>query len=260
MDCVEVRCLLLASLHGELDAELVAQIHEHLAGCSVCSASSRLERRFEERLRGIQNVPASPALRSRIERDLSAAPRVVPPRIRRLAPVFWVSAGALAACAVIFLGLPMRGPSRSSQSQELVGTMVCLGCLLRPETVSRHAADRGLDHLNGLRGTDGRLWHLMDTGERHDWLVSDALLSHQVKLRGVVDPASRSIFIDALTVLEPEHARLRLPRRLGDFLLAELVGARRCAQLAMAPVECQLESEFLPDPCGRLVVRHVRHL
>lgn len=248
MDCAQARWLFVTSLHGELDVESEALLQTHLARCEACQAMARLERRFEERLRSVP--PAAPAagLRARVQAQWRPAPQVRPRRLARLAPLAWGSAGALAASIAFLFWIPgLRVPVPRGPHQ-LVGTVVCLGCLLRPETIPRHTPDRGLDHVNGLLDRQGALWHLVDTGKPHDWRVSDALLTRTVRVEGFVDPASRSVLVRDLSPLESDSARSILLPASAGLLLPVAEVARRLPYNAMAPVHPHLEAQLLPDP------------
>jgi Putative zinc-finger len=204
MECGETNWLLVAWIHGELDEDAGQRLAGHLEQCPRCLRLSRLERGFEARLQAVPPTAASPELRARIQaavqsqalRDRPRFPRLV----RAARPVGWLLSG-VAAASLLFAVWPGGGLDRSpaGELEDRVGTMVCLACFLRPETMPQHQAGRGQDHVNVVRDSDGALWHLVVAPEHRAWLVDDGLLQKTVQVRGLVFAKARTIWAQDLT-------------------------------------------------------------
>jgi anti-sigma factor RsiW len=110
MSCDEVGPLLREATRGALDEAVRARVYAHLATCEACRAIAEEERALDRRLEaGLPQRPASAALKRRL---LARLPATAPAPARRplgrwLVPL----GGALAACAVLVVGLRHGGPA-----------------------------------------------------------------------------------------------------------------------------------------------------
>jgi mycothiol system anti-sigma-R factor len=66
--CLEAIESLYAYLDGELDADSVALVEQHLAHCRSCYSRSELERRLAERVQDAGRARAPDALKTRLRR------------------------------------------------------------------------------------------------------------------------------------------------------------------------------------------------
>jgi hypothetical protein len=208
MDCRQVHARLTAMLHGELDPTETRQVEHHVASCNPCGRLLQFDRDFELRLRNVPAATAPARLRLRLQSELQTSTRSPFAAKRLVRPALWAASGALAAALVLLVALP-RQP-RSSPSvrvpAEITATVVCLGCVSRPETISLHAQRRGHDHVNGLRDGEGRLWHILDAPQRLEILSDDGLMGKHARVRGTLFPASQSIVLESLELVAGESA------------------------------------------------------
>ena len=209
MECGETNWLLVAWIHGELDEAAGQRLAGHLEQCPRCLRLSRMERGFEARLRAVPLTEASPELRARIQAAVESQARSDRPRFPRLVraaqPVGWLLSG-VAAASLLFAVWPGGGLDRSpaGELEDRVGTMVCLACFLRPETMPQHQAGRGEDHVNVVRDSAGALWHLVVAPEHHAWLVDDGLLQKTVRVHGLVFAKARTIWAQDLNEIRTD--------------------------------------------------------
>jgi hypothetical protein len=209
MECSQLRSVLAAALHAELDPATTRSFEDHVAGCVDCARLLAFERVFETSLRSQPPVQAPAALQARVRAAVGRPAQGL--RVLRSfgRPLLWAASGALAAALLLLVARPPHPSVSGPVSAEVVGTIVCLGCTLRPESVPLHVQDRGRDHLNGLQDRDGRLWHILDTAQHHSLLVDDALLGRNARLQGTAYPASQSILLQSLQFTESDSAALR---------------------------------------------------
>jgi hypothetical protein len=228
MRCEDVRSLLLPFLHGELDGPTGDHLRAHCSNCSACERLLTFESAFEARLRSIPSQAAPLGLSARIAGQWRR--RRWRSTIRAAArPVLWAASGALAAALVLFF-TRLRVVQPAPSSGDMVATVVCLGCTLRPETIPMHAQDRGHDHVNGLQDEAGNLWHILDTPQHRALLVDDRWIRRRVRAKGRFFRNSLTVDLAALEPFDPADgapstSQILRPKPAGAFALVRASAA-----------------------------------
>jgi mycothiol system anti-sigma-R factor len=110
MECREVRDQLLAYQRGQLGDEERARIAAHLDQCEACRRTAAAEAGLSELLKKRLPRHTAPAALKRRLAERVAGPDVQPKRPRRLRPYLTPLASALAAAALVLVGVRVTQP------------------------------------------------------------------------------------------------------------------------------------------------------
>jgi hypothetical protein len=201
--CDEVKDLMAASWHGELDQATIPAFERHLETCAECSAEMAALSGVWEQLISLPEPDPSRALHARWHATLAS---LVPERKRAFWPRLpvWQAAIAL-ACVVVGVvvgiavgaNLPGRNNEIAKLHEEIASTraMVALSLLQQQSATERL---RGVDYTGQLQTMDPEVVSALIQAVSHDANVNVRLaaidaLSKVATHPGVVDSLTRSL-------------------------------------------------------------------
>ena len=192
MTCDEVKDLMAASWHGELDRATLPAFERHLETCAECSAEMAALGGLWHRLADLPVPEPSLALHARWHATMAS---LMP---ERRSGVFWQLAFAL-ACLVIGVlvgaNLPGRNSERNSNEIAKLREMVALSLLSQQSAAERL---RGVDYTGNMQTMQPAVGSALIQAVAHDANVNVRLaavdaLSKVATHPGVVESLTRSL-------------------------------------------------------------------
>ena len=234
MTCDEVKELMAASWHGELNREVAPAFERHLNTCAECSAEMSSLGALWEQLASLPTAEPDISLHARWHATLASFVPAPKRSFWRRLPL-WQAAPAV-ACLVIGLLIGANLPGRNNEiaklHEEIAGTraMVALSLLQQQSATERL---RGVDYSGQMQTMDPQVVSALIQTVSHDSNVNVRLAAIDALTKVATHPG----VVDSLTRSLPRQDSPMVQAALIDYLVdahdRKAVGTLR--QLASQP-------------------------